>query len=249
MVAGPTMPSASATRRPCSISSQSLIVVPRIDSPPFDSIIVLRNCIEAAAARVAEDVDRELLAGAHLLHHRGDARVAEEELELGPVLGAVDVARAEPAPRLDEHRERNVRREVVRRPRRRRRDPALLEEAVGEELVLAEPDRVRPGQQHERAELVAMLGEEAVVEVGERYDEPHVVQRDELAQRVEVAGVVDARDEGAAVGRVQGRSELVGVDGQRRRAGAGKGGDDVDSLPRAGEEHDGHGAEGSGQGP
>ena len=39
-VRGPQIGSASATRRPCSISSQSLIVMPLIDSPPFDSIIV-----------------------------------------------------------------------------------------------------------------------------------------------------------------------------------------------------------------
>ena len=42
-----------------------------------------------------------------------------------------------------------------------------------------------PGEQHERAERVAVLGEQPVVEVGERHDQPHVVQLDQRAQRVE----------------------------------------------------------------
>ena len=40
MLAGPTMPTVSATRQACSISSSSLIEAPLIDSPPFDWIIV-----------------------------------------------------------------------------------------------------------------------------------------------------------------------------------------------------------------
>ena len=40
MFAGPQIGSVSATSRPNSISSSSLIDVPLIDSPPFDSIIV-----------------------------------------------------------------------------------------------------------------------------------------------------------------------------------------------------------------
>ena len=118
--------------------------------------------------------------------------------------------------------------------------PVLLEEAVCEQLVLAEPDRLGPGQQHQRAERVAVLGEQHVVEVGERDDEPRVVQVDQLAQRVEVARVVDARHERAPVGGVQRGRQLVDVDGERGRAGAPEGGDHVDALAGAGEEHDGH---------
>ena len=40
MFAGPTRPIVSETCRPTSISSASAIVIPLIDSPPFDSIIV-----------------------------------------------------------------------------------------------------------------------------------------------------------------------------------------------------------------
>ena len=41
-----------------------------------------RDRVQAAAVEVAEDVDRELLALADLLHDRRDRRVAEEEVEL-----------------------------------------------------------------------------------------------------------------------------------------------------------------------
>ena len=71
MFAGPEIGSVSETSRPNSISSaSSLIVMPLIDSPPFDSIIVRGIAFEAAALEIAEDVDRELLAAADLLHER-----------------------------------------------------------------------------------------------------------------------------------------------------------------------------------
>ena len=199
-----------------------------------------RDRIQAAALGVAEDVDRELLAVAHLLHHRLLGRVAEEELQLAAVGGAVDVPRAEAAPRLHEHREAEVGGQLVGQPRPRRRDAALGEEAVRAVLVLAEADRVGTRQEHERVELVATLGEKQVVEVGERHDEAHVVLLDERAQRVDVGRVVDTRHARAPLGRVQRRRELVDVGGERRRPGAGEGGDDVDALARAGEEDDRH---------
>ena len=79
-----------------------------------------------------------------------------------------------------------------------------------------------------------------MVEIGERDDQPDVVLLDERAQRGEVAGVVDARHDLAVIGDVERRRELAGVDRERRRAGAAKRGDDVDPLPRAGEEDHGH---------
>ena len=59
--------------------------------------------------------------------------------------------------------------------------------------------------------LVARLREHQVVEVGQRHDQPHVVQLDEVAERGDVAGVVDARHERAAVGVVERGRELVDV--------------------------------------
>ena len=175
---------------------------------------------------------------AHLLHHRLLGRVAEEEVQLAAVGGAVDVPRPEAATRLHQHREAEVVGEPVGQPRPRCRDAALVEEAVRAVLVLAEADRVGSGQEHERVELVATLGEEQVVEVGERHDQAHVVLLDERAQGLDVAGIVDARHDRAPLGRVQRRRELVDIGGERRRTRAGEGGDDVDALARAGEEDD-----------
>src|SRR5215208_757811 len=70
-----------------------------------------RDRTEAAALEVAEDVDRELDAGAQALDERGDARAPQVEVELLTVVRAVDVARPEPAARLHEHRERELARE------------------------------------------------------------------------------------------------------------------------------------------
>ena len=65
-----------------------------------------------------------------------------------------------------------------------------------------------------------MRGEQPVVEVGERDDEPDAVQLDERRERGEVAGIVDRGHERAAVGCVERGRELVDVDGERRRARA-----------------------------
>ena len=76
-------------------------------------------------------------------------------------------------------------------------------------LVLAERDRLRARQEHERAELVAVRGEHAVVEVGERDDELDSVLGDERGERRDVARVVDGRDGRAQVGGVERGRELV----------------------------------------
>ena len=95
--------------------------------------------------------------------------------------------------------------------------------------------------EHDRAaELVARLGELQMVEIGERHDQPHVVQRDEVAQRGDVPGVVDPRHERAPVGVVERGRELVDVGRDRRRAGARERGDDVDALARAREQDGRH---------
>ena len=79
-----------------------------------------------------------------------------------------------------------------------------------------------------------------MVEVGERDDQPHVVELDEVAERLDVAGVVDPRHERAAVGVVERGRELVDVGRDRRRAGLAKRGDDVDALTRAREQDGRH---------
>ncbi len=92
--------------------------------------------------------------------------------------------------------------------------------------------------------VVAGPDELLVVEVGQRHDQPDVVREHEVADRVEVAGVVDARHERVAVGVVERRRERVDVGGDRRRAGAPERGHDVDALAGAGEEDGGHGRRG-----
>ncbi len=154
------------------------------------------------------------------------------------------MARAEAAARLHEHRKDEVGRQLVGSQVGGVAMPLPSKKRWRLVLVLAERDRLRAGQQHERAELVAVRGEHAMVEVGERHDQRRVVLGDERCERLDVAGIVDRRDERPAVGGVERRRELVEVDGERRRAGAPKRRDDVDALPRAGEEDDRHGAEG-----
>ena len=79
-----------------------------------------------------------------------------------------------------------------------------------------------------------------MVEIGERDDQADVVLVDEPAQRGDVAGVVDPRHERMVVGVVERGRERVEVGRDGRRAGAPERRDDVDALPRAGEEDRSH---------
>ena len=118
----------------------------------------------------------------------------------------------------------------------------LLEEQVGLVLVLGASDHLRSRQEHERSvELRSALGQEQVVEVGERDHEPCLVRADELLQGREVTRTVDERHDRALVRVVERRRKRVGVDGNRARAGTAEGGDDVDPLSGAGEEDGGQG--------
>ncbi len=131
-----------------------------LDRHPLDRLATLgldhraRDRVQAAGVEVAEDVDRELLAPAGGLDERVDRRVAEEEVELGPIGGAEDVARAEALAHLDEQRVARVVRHLLGEPARRRRDPALLEEEMRRVLVADAANDLLGGQQHERPELV-----------------------------------------------------------------------------------------------
>jgi hypothetical protein len=151
------------------------------------------------------------------------------------------VARAEAAPRLHEHRVADVAGQVVGQPRGRRADSLLLEEEVRQVLVGAASDRVRLRDEDERAaELAAVLGEHEVIEIGERDDQPDVVQAHEVAERIDVSGIVDTRHERATIGVIQRRCERIDVCRDGCRAGDAEGGDDVDALTRAREQDCGH---------
>ena len=77
-----------------------------------------------------------------------------------------------------------------------------------------------PGQEHERAEPVAVGGEHAVVEVRERDDQLDSVLLDECARARRRIRIADGRHGRADVGRVERGRELVQVDGDRGRARA-----------------------------
>ena len=112
------------------------------------------------------------------------------------------------------------------------------------EVLVAEPlDRVSVRQQDERAELVARACEQRLVQIGERNEEIDAVLVDDAPQRPYVLRIVDARHEDVAVGVVERRRQRVDVRGDRRRACAAKGTDDVDALARAREEDRGHAVE------
>ena len=135
MFAGPTIPSASATR------PAVLDQVPVLDRHPLDRLAALRLDHRArdrvrgsGASRSQKTSIENSSPRADLLHHRrrrscsrGRSRARARSV------GAVDVARAEPAARLDEHRE------ARRRPGSSSGSqvggdaiPLLLEEAVRE---------------------------------------------------------------------------------------------------------------------
>ena len=150
----------------------------------------------------------------------------------------------EPKPsRLDEYGKRGLGRELVGQPAGRRGDPTLLEEAVREVLVARAPHDLQRGQQHGRPERFTLGGQQLVVEVGKWHDEPHAVGVDQLTKRAQIGGIVDARNEREVVGVVERGRKLVDVGGDRRRPRPAEGGDDVDALPRAGEEDGRHSAD------
>ena len=97
--------------------------------------------------------------------------------------------------------------------------------------------RLLVGDEHDGGrELGARPREDHVVEIGERDDQPHVVDGDEVAKGADVAEVVDPRHERAVVGVVERGRERVDVGRDRRRAGAAERRDDVDALAGAREE-------------
>ena len=77
-----------------------------------------------------------------------------------------------------------------------------------------------------------------MVEIGERDHETNVVLVDDVAERADVAEVVDRRHERVVIGVVERRRQAVQVRGDGRRARPAERGDDVDALPRAREEND-----------
>ena len=195
MFAGPQIGSASATRRP---SVDQLRV---LDRHALDRLAALRldhrarNRVQAAAVEVAEHVDRELLARAHLLHHRVDRRVARGRTRArrGRARGRCAASRSPRAPSRAPGSD--VRGHVRGQPgRRRRRSRAPRTASARGTCPPSRAHDLERRQEHKRAELVAVLGEHDVVEVGERDDQRHVVLLDELrAARATYAGVVDPR--------------------------------------------------------
>ena len=246
MFAGPQIGSASATARPYSIRSQSLIVMPLIDSPPLDSTIVRGIAFRQRPSKSQKTSIENSSPRQQRLDERGRGRhAARKKSSSSRSFAAEDVARAEAAPRLDEHRERQ------RRPGSSSGSqlggdgiPRDSKNVCARYLSAVMRTTSRSGSSTTRAERVARAREQLVVEVGQRHDQAHVVREHEVADRGEVAGVVDARHERVAVGVVERRRERVDVGRDRRRAGAPEGGDDVDALAGAGEEDGGHGRRG-----
>ena len=110
-----------------------------------------------------------------------------------------------------------------------------------EVLVGAAVDRLGLRHEHDgSAEDVAVLGEHEMIEIGERDDQPHLVEIDEVAERSDVAGVVDTGHDRSTIRVIERGRERIDVRGDRRRADGAKGGDDVDTLPGAREQNRGH---------
>ena len=69
--------------------------------------------------------------------------------------------------------------------------------------------------------------------------------RDERRERRDVGGIGYSRDDRHMVGVVERRGQAVEVGGDGGGPGFRERGDDVDALPRAGEENSGHSPKGS----
>ena len=109
-------------------------------------------------------------------------------------------------------------------------------------LVAHRPAHLRLGNQSQRGrERVARLREKHLIEVGQRHHQLDVVLRNQGSERGDVARAVDARHQGECVRVVERRCHRVGIGGDRCRARAPEGRDDVDALPGAGEEDRSHG--------
>ena len=132
-------------------------------------------------------------------------------------------------------------RKLLDQPACGRGDPALLEERVRDVLVSGPPHDLGVGKKHDRVQLVAPLGQQQLVEVGQRDHQPDVVNTDQLLERGQIAWIVDPRDDRMHVGVVDRGRELVGVDRERAGAGPAERGHDIHALPGAGEEDAGHG--------
>ena len=91
MFAGPQIGSVSATSRPNSISSSSLIDVPLIDSPPFDSIIVRGIAPRQRPSKSQKTSIENSSPDTDLLHERVGRRAAKVEVELLAIRGPIDV--------------------------------------------------------------------------------------------------------------------------------------------------------------
>ena len=187
-LAGPLIPTVSATWRPYSISSRSLSEAPLIDSPPLDNSIVRGIAFRQRASR-SQKTSIENSSPRHCSHERGRTGIGEEEVELGPVGCAVDVARAEALPCLDQQRVASVPRHLVRLPALWRGDSTLDEEAVSLELVRHPIADVRIWEQQDRRlERISRTGQDGMVEIVQRHEQTYVVLAHEVAERVYVSG-------------------------------------------------------------
>ena len=243
MFAGPRIPIASAVEQP---ELDQLAVV---DRHALDRLAALRldhrarDRVQAAAVEVAEDVDRELLAAAHELHHRVGRRVREEEVELarGRPPGRCGASRSPRAPSTSTGNGRSSGSSAGSQVSGDGMPCSQKKTCARYLSFMASTTSGSGSSTSAGSSSSRRCARQPLVEVGERHDEPHVVQVDELGERRDVGGVVDPRHERVHVGVVERRRERVRVDGDGSAAGAAERGDDVDALPGAREQDCRHG--------
>ena len=192
-------------------SSGSLIVMPLIDSPPFDSIIVRGTAARQRPSRSQKTSIENSSPRQTRLHHRVGGRVARGRTRARVAfVGAVDVARAEALARLHEHRERG-RRPAARSGSQVGGEPMPCSSKKTCARYLSEQRAIvsAPGHEHDgAAEVVPRLRELQVVEVGQRHDQPDVVQlrRGRAARRCSPGRRRAARARGGRRGRARARA-------------------------------------------
>ena len=183
------MPTISATRAPCSISSRSLIETPLIDSPPFESSIVRGIAFRQRAVHVARR-RRSRTPRRGRPPARTTARPCSARKNASSSGSAARWMLREPKPSraFTSTGIARVLRDVLGRPAARRRDPVRDEEVVRLELVRHARGGVGVGEEDERRrEPLALAREHREVEIVERHDEADVVLLAERGERRDVA--------------------------------------------------------------
>ncbi len=222
------------------MSSSSAIVIPLIDSPPFDSIIVRGIAFRQRPSR-SQKTSMENSSPGQTSCTNDSAGVRARKKSSSSRFSARKMLR-DPKPR----------RAFTRTGKGKSEGSSSGSQAAGEPIPRSCRKRcvtylsfVRsatsaPGRSRSAPSSSRCSRQDRHIEVGEGNDQLDAVLGDGRGKGGHIPRVVDAWREEVPVGRVERGRERVQVGRDRLAPGAPEGGDDVDTLARAREEDGGH---------